>query len=82
LALSVGIAFGLVWLFTAISFEIGVLIGAVSLSTILYLFIKISSDADLYFKDDDYIFDKINDEHDLYELIPPRPTQRNRRKKR
>ncbi len=41
LAMSVGVAFCLVWLFPAISFEIGVLIGAVSNSLVCYAFIKV-----------------------------------------
>ena len=84
LAMSVGVAFVLVWLFPAISFEIGVLIGAVSLSMIFYVFIKIINSLSRIhspFKDDDYIFDKIYDEIDLDNVILPRST-RSRRKRR
>jgi hypothetical protein len=82
LAMSVGVAFGLVWLFPAISFEIGVLIGTVSLSMMFHVFIKITPPGmDFSFEDDNYIVDKINDEHDLYQFTPTRPT-RSRRKRR
>jgi hypothetical protein len=89
LAMSVGVAFSLVWIFPAISFEIGVLIGTVSLGVIFYLFIKIISDINLNIIsntdfpsiDDDDIVDKIYDEIDLEHVIRPRVT-RSRRKKR
>ena len=83
LAVSVGVAFGLAWIFPAISFEIGVLIGAVSLSMTFYVFIKIinSLPIDSHFTDDDHIFDKIYDEIDLDQVILPRST-RSRRKRR
>ena len=85
LAMSVGVAFGLVWIFPTISFEIGVLIGTVSLSMIFYVFIKIISALSIrYFpsEDDNYIVDKVYDEYDLDQLIPPRSTRRSRRKRR
>jgi hypothetical protein len=81
LAVSVGVAFGLVWIFPAISFEIGVLIGSVSLSMILYIFITITSDINLSSKDDDYIVDKIYDEIDLDHIVLPR-SRRSRRNRR
>jgi len=81
LAVSVGVAFGLAWIFPAISFEIGVLIGAVSLSMILYIFITITSDINLSSKDDDYIVDKIYDEIDLDHIVLPR-SRRSRRNRR
>ena len=83
LAMSVGVAFGLVWIFPAISFEIGVLIGAVSLSIIFYVFIKIidALPIDSSSIDDNYIIDKIYDEIDLDNVILPRST-RSRRKRR
>jgi hypothetical protein len=62
LAMSVGVAFSLVWIFLAISFEIGVLIGAVSLGMIFLVFIKIinaSSKTYLPYIDDNDIFDKV-----------------------
>ena len=60
LALSIGVAFVLIWLFPAISFEIGVLIGTVSLGMIFYVFIKIMSSLPIYptYIDDDSIIDK------------------------
>ena len=83
LAMSVGVAFGLVWIFPAISFEIGVLIGTVSLGMISYVFIKImmALPTDLISKEDNDIIDKIYDEYDLDHVVLPRPT-RSRRKRR
>ncbi|MDD5632243.1 MAG: hypothetical protein PHI13_09495 [Methylococcales bacterium] len=81
LAVSVGVAFSLVWIFPAISFEIGVLIGAVSLGMILYIFITITSDINLSSKDDDHIVDKIYDEIDLDHIVLPR-SRRSRRNRR
>ena len=83
LAMSVGVAFGLVWIFPAISFEIGVLIGTVSLSMIFYAFITImmALPTDLISKEDNDIIDKIYDEYDLDHVVLPRPT-RSRRKRR
>jgi hypothetical protein len=81
LAVSVGVAFGLVWIFPAISFEIGVLIGAVSLGMILYIFITITSNINLSSNDDDYIVDKIYDEIDLDHIVLPR-SRRSRRNRR
>jgi divalent metal cation (Fe/Co/Zn/Cd) transporter len=81
LALSVGVAFSLVWIFPAISFEIGVLIGAVSLSIMCYLFIKITHNMDSPAIDDNYIMDKIYDEIDLNNVILPR-SKRSRRNRR
>lgn len=84
LAMSVGVAFSLVWIFPAISFEIGVLIGAVSLSMVFYFFISsMNASPRMYLPtlDDDYIFDKIYDEIDQDNVIPPRST-RSRRKRR
>jgi hypothetical protein len=83
LALSIGVAFVLIWLFPAISFEIGVLIGTVSLGMIFYVFIKIMSSLPIYptYIDDDSIIDKIYDDIDLDNVILPRST-RSRRKRR
>ncbi len=83
LAMSVGVAFGLVWIFPAITFEIGVLIGTVSLGMILYVFIKIINSLPIYptYIDDDSIIDKIYDEIDLDNVVRPRTT-RSRRKRR
>jgi len=83
LAMGVGVAFGLVWIFPAISFEIGVLIGTVSLSMIFYVFIKIimALPIDSTSIDDSDIIDKIYDEYDLDHVVLPRPT-RSRRKRR
>ena len=83
LAMSVGVAFCLVWLFPAISFEIGVLIGTVSLSMMCYLFIvrkSVRSSMDSLSTEDE-VFDKIYDEIDLNNVILPRST-RSRRKRR
>jgi hypothetical protein len=85
LALSIGVAFVLVWLFPAISFEIGVLIGAVSLSTVIYFFISsMYALPRIYLPtvDDDYIVDKDYEEYDLDHIRPPRPTRSNRIKRR
>jgi len=85
LAMSVGVAFVLVWLFPAISFEIGVLIGTVSLGMIFYVFITIiNAFPRMYLPplDDDYIIDKIYDEIDQDHVIPPRSTRSSRRKRR
>jgi hypothetical protein len=85
LAMSVGVAFGLVWIFPAISFEIGVLIGTVSLGIIFLFLITIinaSSKTYLPYIDDNYIVDKVYDELDLDQIIPSRPTRSNRRKRR
>ncbi len=85
LAMSIGVAFGLVWIFPAISFEIGVLIGTVSLGMIFLILITMinaSSKTYLPVIDDDYIIDKIHDEFDVDHIIPPRPTRSNRRKRR
>jgi hypothetical protein len=85
LALSIGVAFVLVWLFPAISFEIGVLIGAVSLSTVIYFFISsMYALPRIYLPtvDDDYIVDKDYEEYDLDHSRSARPTRRNRRKRR
>ena len=85
LAMSVGVAFGLVWIFPTISFEIGVLIGAVSLGIIFYIFISLINAYPrtyLHSIDSDYILDKISDEIDLDHVIPPRSTRSNRRKRR
>jgi hypothetical protein len=86
LAICIGIAFGLVWIFPAISFEIGVLIAAVSLSMIFYIFINITNAfPKIYLPtiDGDYILDKnFDEEHDLDHIIPPRSTRSNRRKRR
>ena len=81
LAVSVGVAFCLVWIFPTISFEIGVLIGTVSLSMMCYLFIKITPNMDSPTIEDNYIMDKIYDEIDLDNVILPRST-RSRRKRR
>jgi divalent metal cation (Fe/Co/Zn/Cd) transporter len=85
LAMCIGVAFGLVWIFPAISFEIGVLIVAVSLSMIFYIFINIiDAFPKIYLPpiDDDYILDKNFHEHDPDHIIPPRSTRSNRRKRR
>ena len=85
LAISIGLAFGLVWIFPAISFEIGVLIGTVSVSMICYAFIGITnalSDIHLPNMDENDIFDKIYDEIDLDNVILPRTTRSTRRKRR
>jgi hypothetical protein len=85
LAMSVGVAFVLVWLFPAISFEIGVLIGAVSLSTVIYFFISsMYALPRIYLPtvDDDYIVDKDYEEYDLDHSRSARPTRSNRRKRR
>ncbi|MEY3759616.1 MAG: hypothetical protein RIR39_1107 [Pseudomonadota bacterium] len=85
LAMSVGVAFCLVWLFPAISFEIGVLIGTVSLSMMCYLFIfivrKTAESTIDSLSTEDEIFDKIYDEIDLNNVILPR-SARSRRKRR
>lgn len=83
LAMSVGVAFGLVWIFPAISFEIGVLIGTVSLGMIFYVFIKImmALPTDSISKEDNDIINKIYDEYDLDHVVLPRPA-RSRRKRR
>ncbi|MEI6335985.1 MAG: hypothetical protein WCS87_15600 [Methylococcaceae bacterium] len=83
LAMSVGVAFCLVWLFPAISFEIGVLIGTISLGMSFYAFVGIASAlTDLYSPPiDKDILDKINDEIDLEHIVLPRST-RTRRKRR
>ena len=84
LAMSVGVAFGLVWIFPAISFEIGVLIGTVSLGMIfLFLITIINASSRTYspFIDDNDIVDKIYDEIDRDNVILPRSarSRRNRR---
>ena len=83
LAMSVGVAFGLVWIFPAISFEMGVLSGAVSLTMVIYVFIKIMTSLPIYpaYIDEDTIFDKPHDDIDLDNVILPRST-RSRRKRR
>ena len=83
LAMSVSVAFCLVWLFPAISFEIGVLIGTISLGMSFYAFVGIASAlTDLYSPPiDEDIFDKIYDEIDLNNVILPR-SARSRRKRR
>jgi hypothetical protein len=82
--MSVGVAFVMAWIFPAISFEIGVLIGTVSLSMTFYVFIKIinSLPIDSPFIDDNDIIDKIYDEIDLDNIILPRSTRSRRRKRR
>ena len=85
LAMSVGVAFCLVWIFPPISFEIGVLIGTVCLGMIFYVFIKIISAlyiTDFPSIDDNDIVDKIYDKYDLDQITPPRTTRSNRRKRR
>jgi hypothetical protein len=82
LAMSVGVALSLVWIFPIISFEIGVLIGTVSLGMIFLFLIAIinaSSRTYLPFIDDN---DIDYDEYDSDHIIPPRSTRRNRRKRR
>jgi len=84
LAMSVGVAFGLLWIFPAISFEIGVLIGTVSLGMIfLFLIMILIASSKTYgpYTDDDHISDKIYDEFDLNQIIPPR-SRRSRQKRR
>jgi hypothetical protein len=84
LAMSVGVAVGLIWIFPTISFEIGVLIGAVSLGMIfLFLITIINSSSRTYLPlvDNNDIVDKIYDEIDLDHVILPRST-RSRRKRR
>ena len=83
LAMSVGVAFVLVWVFPAISFEIGVLIGTVSLGMIFYVFIKIMTSLFIHpaYIDEDTLFDKIHDDIDMDNVILPRST-RSRRKRR
>ena len=84
LAMSVGVAFCLVWLFPAISFEIGVLIGTVSLSMMCYLFmVRTSAEPgiDSLSTEDEDILDQIYDKIDLNNVILPRST-RSRRKRR
>jgi hypothetical protein len=84
LAMSIGVAFGLVWIFPTISFEIGVLIGTVSLSMIFYVLIKIISilPIDSTSIDDNDIIDKIYDEYDLDHVVLPRSTRSNRSNRR
>ena len=84
LAMCVGVAFGLVWIFPAISFEIGVLIGTVSLSMIFYVFVLIirALPIDSPSIDDNYNIDNIYDLYDLDQIIPPRSTRSTRRKRR
>ncbi len=85
LAASVGVAFSLVWIFPAISFEIGVLIGAISITTSCHGFIGlINTLGDMHSlstEDENDKFDKIFDEIDLNNVILPRSTRsrRNRR---
>ena len=79
------VAFSLVWIFPAISFEIGVLIGAVSLSTVIYFFISsMYALPRIYLPtvDDDYIVDKDYEEYDLDHSRSARPTRSNRTKRR
>lgn len=87
LVMSIGVAFCLVWLFPAISFETGVLIGAVSNSLVCYVFMKIifsimsapiiniNDDSDYDKEDDDYIYE-------VDQSAPKRRSMRNLRKKR
>jgi hypothetical protein len=86
LAMSIGVAFILVWIFPAISFEIGVLIVVVSQTMIFYLLINIFTDAfpKIYLPpiDDDHIDDKNFDEYDVDHIKPRRSTRSNRRKRR
>lgn len=97
LAMSIGVAFCLVWLFPAISFDIGVLIGAVSNSIVCYLFIKIifsimgmgGMGIPLININDDLDYEGKEDEDDdgdyVYEVdqsAPKRRSIRNQRKKR
>jgi ABC-type transport system involved in multi-copper enzyme maturation permease subunit len=83
LVMSIGLAFGLVWIFPAISFEIGVLIGTVSLSMICYAFIGITNAlSNMYTPPiEDDTFDKIYDEIDLDHIVLPR-SRRSRRNRR
>jgi len=85
LARSVGVAFCLGWIFPAISFEIGVLIGSICLSMNCYAFVDITNALSNMFSsligDENDIFDKIYDEIDLDNVILPRST-RSRRKRR
>lgn len=82
LAMSIGVAFILIWIFPAISFEIGVLIGTVSLSMMCYLFIVRTSAVPSIdsLSTEDEIFDKIYDEIDLNNVILPRSTRSSRRR--
>ena len=83
--MSVGVAFGLVWIFPAISFEIGVLIGTVSLSIIFKVFLNITDVVPRIYLptiDDDWIVDKDYDEYDVDHSRSPRSTRSNRRKRR
>ena len=85
LAMSVGVAVILVWIFPTISFEIGVLIGTVSLGMIfLFLITIINASPRTYlpFIDDNDMVDKDYDNYDSDHIIPPRSTRRNRRKRR
>ena len=83
LAMSVGVAFVMIWIFPAISFEIGVLIGTVSLSMICYAFIGLMTEISNKYSPpiEEDILDKIYDEIDLDNVILPRST-RSRRKRR
>ena len=79
-------ALGFVWIFPTISFEIGVLIGTVSVGMILYLFFNIMKNPfpGMYLPsiDDDYIVDKDYDERDTDRSIFPRSTRSTKRKRR
>jgi len=85
LATSVGVAFGLVWIFPAISFEIGVLIGAISIAASCHGFIGVintlSNMDSLSTEDENDKFDKIYDEIGRDNVILTRST-RSRRKRR
>ena len=84
LAVSVGVAFTLIWIFPAISFEIGVLIGTASVGMICYAFIGITNAlSNMYSpstEGENDIFDKIYDEIDLDNVILPRSTRSSRRR--
>ncbi|UOA09395.1 hypothetical protein [Methylobacter sp. S3L5C] len=79
LTTSVGVAFGLVLIFPVISFEIGILIGAISITVSCYGFIGIINTlSNIYsLPTEEDILDKI----DLGHVVLPRST-RSRRKRR
>lgn len=85
LAASVGVAFGLVWMFPAISFEIGVLIGTISVAISCNAFIglvNVFRDRDSHTTEDENDKSyKIYDEIDLDNIILTRST-RSRKKRR
>ena len=90
LGLSIGVSFILTWLFPDISFEIGVVIGAIcSTFSIFFLTMlityaterEIRKLSDLYI-DDEYDYVEDIEELDDYHVIPTPPTQKKNKGKR